>query len=109
MRWVLVECSDPIPIASDPSGVAQWVSVPVEGPPGPQGIQGPAGASGNSYDHTQASPAAVWTVNHNLGYMPDVSVFTSGGLEVEAEILHLSSNQTQITMLVPMAGFARFS
>jgi hypothetical protein len=63
----------------------------------------------SSYDHTQSVAATVWTVNHNLGFYADVAVFTTGGLEIEAEVLHMSVNQTQITMLTAMTGFARFS
>lgn len=110
--WKLVESSAPINVDGCPAGSGALIPVALEGPPGPPGPQGPAGPigpPGTAYEHTQAIAATVWTVNHNLGFRPDVAVFTTGGLEVEAEVLHMSTNQTQITLLTAMTGFARFS
>jgi hypothetical protein len=76
------------------------------GPPGSAGPPGPAGAS---YEHTQSSPALTWTVNHNLGFNPQVQVFTVGGLEVIAEIQHTTLNQTVIRLTESLAGLARFN
>lgn len=56
------------------------------GPQGPTGLTGPQGPAGVSYDHTQSTASAEWTVNHNLGFKPTVQVFSSGGSEVEAEV-----------------------
>jgi hypothetical protein len=41
---------------------------------GPQGPPGPPGTS-LSYTHTQGSAASTWTVNHNLGFRPDVTIY----------------------------------
>jgi len=73
-------------------------------------VPGPAGASGNGarYTHTQATASAIWTANHNLGYRPTVSVFSAGGVEVEAEVLHVSVNQTRISFNVAVTGTATF-
>lgn len=71
-------------------------------------MQGVAGsASGASYLHTQASPAEVWTVNHNLGVRPLVAAYTSGGVEMEVEVIHASANQLLINLASPLAGYAR--
>lgn len=56
---------------------------------------------------SQVTPSALWTVNHNLGFKPDVSLYTTGGLEFIAEVLHLSDNQLTITLQTPISGFAR--
>jgi hypothetical protein len=56
---------------------------------------------------SQLTPSALWTVNHNLGFKPDVSLYTSGGLEFIAEVLHISDNQLTITLQTPISGFAR--
>lgn len=56
------------------------VVVPISGIPGPSGPPGPPGPSGGTYTHTQTIPAAVWTIEHNLGYDPGgVVVILSDG------------------------------
>lgn len=78
------------------------LSVTTQGPPGPPG------ASAAGFDFVQASPASVWTIAHNLGFRPSVSVATVGGVEVEGgEVLHLTTNVLTITFDVAFAGTAR--
>lgn len=72
-----------------------------------EGVQGPAGASGAGFVHTQASASAEWVINHNLGFQPAVGVFDSGSREVDAEVVHMSVNQTRIYFSMAIAGFAR--
>ncbi len=74
--------------------------------PALQGPAGPAGASGSSYTHTQAGAATTWTVNHNLGFKPNTSVQSVGGVEIWAEILHVSTNQLLVLFDAPFNGFA---
>lgn len=74
---------------------------------GPVGPQGPPGASGAGYVHTQASAATTWTIAHNLGFYPDVSAFNTGNVEIAGQVIHLSTNVTQITFNSPQAGTAR--
>jgi hypothetical protein len=71
------------------------------GPPGPKGD------AGTSYEHTQASAAATWTIAHNLGQRPSVSLFSVGGLEMIGSITHLSLNVVQVDFNTPVAGTAR--
>lgn len=75
------------------------------------GVGGPMGAStggaAESYTHTQASPSDEWTINHNLGVRPLIAVFSPGGAEVQAEILHMSTNQARIYFASAYAGTAR--
>jgi len=72
------------------------------------GPAGQSGAAGGRYEHTQASPLAVWTVNHNLGFKPvAVAVISPGGLEVNAQVQHISVNQLTITFAAPYSGSAR--
>lgn len=73
------------------------------------GLQGPAGApgpSGTHYQHTQAAAASVWTINHNLGYRPAVSLLTPGGVVMLAEVVHASVNQALAYFDNPVAGLA---
>lgn len=70
-------------------------------------IIGPPGANGARYVHSQPSAALEWIVNHNLGMQPAaVSIKSIGGAEVEADIIHVSTNQLRIFFAVPFAGTA---
>lgn len=77
-----------------------------QGPAGPQGLTGPAGAGGGSdaYFKQDFAPATTVTVTHNLGKYPAVSVFTSAGDEVEAEVDHLSINELTIMFAAANGG-----
>lgn len=71
------------------------------------GVQGPPGIVAR-HEHVQASAAATWTVNHNLGVWPSaVTVLSPGGVEVNAEVVHVSVNQLTIHFAAPYAGRAR--
>ena len=70
------------------------------------GPVGPAG-SGAGYNHTQTAALSIWTINHNLGYKPSVQIFTTGGLEMIAEIQHVSINQVTVTFNNAVTGTAR--
>ncbi len=70
------------------------------------GVKGDSAVGGLRYTHTQASPLDVWVVNHNFGYRPDITVFSAGGLKVDAEILHTSLNQATVTFDIPYVGTA---
>lgn len=68
---------------------------------------GPPGAAGGAtYTHTQAVAAAVWTVAHNLGRRPSVTVTDHLGNEVWPDIRHLDGDLVQVTHGVPLTGFA---
>lgn len=71
------------------------------------GIPGPAGPGAGRYTHTQSSPSALWTVNHNLGYKPSaVRILSVGGLELIAAVLDISDDQLQVSFSTPTAGSA---
>jgi hypothetical protein len=74
--------------------------------PGPRGPGGPAGAT---HTHTQTVAAATWTVAHNLGFRPHVSVLDTAFREQTAGVEHLSANVCQLDFTTPTAGTARFS
>ena len=82
------------------AGAPDVVEVLIPGP------QGPAG-SGSAYVHTQGSAATTWTINHNLGFRPGVTVLSVGGVEVEAEVTHVSVNQAVVSFVSATAGSAR--
>jgi hypothetical protein len=71
-------------------------------------VPGPAGPAGGviRYVHTQSTASTTWTVNHNLGSRPLIAVFSAGGVEVDASILHISNNQAQISFNTAVTGTA---
>lgn len=106
----MVTTDEGIFIATDtvPAGVAPpddpWSLLvlwsEITGPPGPPG------PAGTSYTHTQLVPAATWTVPHNLGYYPAISVITEEGTVVYADIQHSSTATAVITFPSPTSGTA---
>jgi hypothetical protein len=64
-------------------------------------------SSVRSHVHTQTTPQSEWIVNHGLGYKPSVTVYTIGGLEVEAEVVHISDYQLRVRFASPQTGYAR--
>lgn len=80
------------------------------GPQGPQGVPGTGGTGGAmAYTHDQTTPASVWTINHNLGFYPNVTVIDSGGTVVEGGIAYPTVNQAQLTFSAAFAGKAYLS
>lgn len=69
-----------------------------------QGPAGPRGETGGVYEHVQAAPSSVWTVNHNLGFRPNAKALSVGGVEMMAEVVHISANQLQILFDEPRSG-----
>lgn len=66
---------------------------------------GSGGAATQQFN--QPTPAATWTINHNLGRTPMVQVFSVGGMELLAEIVNPTVNQTQVRFASPTAGYVR--
>lgn len=74
------------------------------------GVRGPVGVpgsgAGETYSHTQATPADVWTVPHNLDRRPSVVVTDLSGNAVLSDFRYVDSNIIQITHGRPVAGYA---
>jgi len=73
------------------------------------GPMGPSGSAAASYTHDQAVVSDTWTVVHNLGFKPNVSVFDSAGSEVEGDIEHVDVNTVVLTFTAAFGGTAIFS
>ncbi|MES2948678.1 MAG: hypothetical protein V4858_09060 [Pseudomonadota bacterium] len=74
---------------------------------GPQGVPGtPGGAGGATYTHTQSIALAVWTVAHNLGRFPSITITDPLGRVIVPDVEYLDNNLVQITHGLPLAGFA---
>lgn len=54
--------------------------------------------------HVQATPALEWTVAHNLGKFPSVTIVDSAGSEVEAAVRHNDANNLTVTFTAAMSG-----
>ena len=63
------------------------------GDPGPPGPPGPPGLT---YEFTQASPSATWTVVHNLNMHPSVTVVDSGGSVIVPNVFYNDLNTLTI-------------
>lgn len=66
----------------------------------------PGAPGGSTYTHTQAIPAAVWTVPHNLGRRPSVTVADHLGNVVHADVTYLDNDLVQVTHGTAITGFA---
>ena len=83
------------------------VSYPmIPGPPGPQGPPGPAGGT---YRHVQGTASAQWTIQHNLGFYPAVTLVDSTGREFVAELTFPDMNTAIATLSAATGGEAHYS
>ena len=89
-----------------------------QGPVGPTGPTGPAGPSGVtaseipalvSYTHNQSAASTTWTIQHNLNFKPNVTVFDSGESMVEGSVTHTSNTTLTITFSAAISGRAHLS
>lgn len=62
-----------------------------------------------AFTFNQPTPSSTWVINHNLGFKPDVALFTLDDIEFEANVMHITVNQTVVSMNVPYAGYARLT
>lgn len=91
---------------------ARQIVVSAPGPQGPGGIDGVQAedvVALVSYRHTQNAPLTTWTVVHNLGFYPNVTVFNSAGSQVEGNVVHNDSNSLTITFSSTVSGKAHLS
>lgn len=73
---------------------------------GPAGPRGETGALSGVYEHHQTNALDSWTVNHNLGYRPNVTILSVGGVAMLAEVQHLNTNQIMVYFDEPRTGLA---
>lgn len=85
-----------------------WDLLAQSGSAGADGADGASGgAGGASFNFVQSTPSDTWVINHLLGYRPAIELFTVGGAEFQADILHTSDNQAIVYLAAPFAGSAR--
>ena len=118
----LIEIRDQEYLVIEAPGETQVLELPVEviellevaeqgmpGPPGAAGAQGPQGVpglSGANYVHSQAVPAADWTITHGLARYPSVTVVDSAGTTVIGNVEYITANQVVIHFSAAFGGSA---
>lgn len=59
-----------------------------------------------TFIHDQASPSSTWTINHNLGRRPSVTIVDSSGNVQIGEVLYNSDNQITVNFAAAFGGYA---
>ena len=58
------------------------------------------------FQYTQSTPASTWTINHNLGKIPAITIMDSSGNVVEGDCQNVSINQAILTFSGAFSGIA---
>jgi len=64
---------------------------------------------GGNYTHNQSAASSTWTITHNLGFSPAVSVVDSGGNHVIGDVNYVSVNVLTVSFSAPFGGLAYLS
>ena len=64
---------------------------------------------GGVYTHTQSAPSTTWTIVHNLGYHPSVTVVDSADSAVVGDVTYVSTNELIVSFSVAFGGKAYLS
>ncbi len=67
------------------------------------------GSLARSYVHTQGITSATWTINHNLGFYPNIRVQTSAGVDVIGDVTYTNINTITVTFSAGFQGTAYLS
>lgn len=72
-----------------------------------EAVVGLPGVSGDKhFTHEQSTPSATWTITHNLGKNPAVTIVDSSGNEWQTAIEHVSPNQCVVRFSSAFSGRA---
>lgn len=64
---------------------------------------------GTSFTWEQTAQSTVWTIRHNLGYVPNVFTEDSTGVDIVGVVTVININTIKITFNTPVAGVAYLS
>src|SRR5690606_40600044 len=95
----------PVKLRPGTAPAKEILVLPVTGPQGPPGPPGTGTA--NPYVHTQSAPAGTWSITHNLGRIPQVTVLNDNNEVVIADITHSSNNALSIVFASPQSEIGR--
>lgn len=62
--------------------------------------------SGANYTHSQSTASTTWTITHNLGKNPSVTVIDSGGSYIITDISYTNTNTLVLTFSAALSGTA---
>lgn len=91
----------------DPNTWGKWVDL--RGPASSSSLavlQSAGGIENTTYTHEQDLPAATWTVTHNLGRHPSITVVDNLGGQLYPDVRYVDADIAQITHSVPLTGRA---
>lgn len=86
------------------TGTVQAGIIGIAGPAGADGTDGADGTGDLTYKHIQSVASSVWTMTHNLGKYPSLTVITTAGDEIHPSVKHLNINTTEATFSSAYAG-----
>ena len=115
-------------VGAGTQGVQGTLGTGTQGTQGTAGLQGISGAALDntddltevttnkyftvarvSYDHMQGAASSSWSITHNLGFKPNVTVIDSAGNIVEGEIAYTNSNSLTVSFQSAFSGNAYLS
>lgn len=104
---VRVNVRQPVPprVSAQQPTPARGVVVPVRGP------AGPSGAAGGAWSFHQSSPAATWTLTHNLGIYPVPVVLLDDNPDrpVWTDVDYTDANSFTLTFPTPVTGWVHIN
>lgn len=59
-----------------------------------------------NYTHYQDVAQETWIINHNMAKYPSVTIVTSAGEKIEADVQYKSKNVVEVTFMGAFAGVA---
>jgi hypothetical protein len=65
--------------------------------------------SGSQYSFQQSTAAATWTINHNLGFVPNVITVNDSGTEIIGVVTTLNATSVVIEFSDAVSGYAYLS
>jgi hypothetical protein len=101
--------------ALDVNITSNTITIANAGIQGPKGETGAAGANGTNginggnFTFEQQIPSASWSIAHNLGYRPAVTVQDYGKIVLEGDLNHINANNLAITFSEAVSGYAYLS
>lgn len=91
----------------DPAEAAKIIPIIGQPPqPSPDPVDPVDPTTPETFEWDQSSPAMVWTIPHNLGRYPSVTLVDSAGAEFLADVKYIDNNIVQITSASAVAGRA---
>jgi hypothetical protein len=62
-----------------------------------------------AFTHTQLATSSQWTINHNLGFNPQISIRDNNGQIIEGQITYNNLNTITLDFSIAISGTAYLS